>query len=306
MRFESVRAVYEYGLKHTNTCFITGDYGHMKTEEFRRDFGPRYFNSGMSEQSTIGIAAGMALSGMKVVAYSIVSFITLRCFEQIKIDMCEQNTDVIIIGGGGGFAYGAAGVTHYSIEELAALSALPNMKIAVPADPRETYELMMQLLALGGPGYLRIGRGKEPALPVPEYPVKFGKGAVVRAGTDATIFASGTIVHEALGAAELLKEKGISLEVVNLHTIKPLDTELILDRAKMGRGIFTLEEHNLIGGLGSAVAAVLLEAGAAPKAFKRFGVSDMWPKEVGSQEYLREWAGISAKAVAESVAQLLR
>jgi len=301
MRFEAIRAIYEHGMEDKNTCFITGDYGHADPEKFRKDFGDRYFNGGMSEQNIIGVAAGMSLSGLKVAVYSIVPFVTLRCLEQIKIDVCEQNTDVVIIGGGGGLAYGSAGPTHYSIEELAALSALPNMKIAVPADPREAYELTKQLLELGGPGYVRIGKGKEPALPVEEYPVKFGKGAILREGEDITIFASGTIVTEALAAAELLAKDKISAEVVNLHTIKPLDEELILDRAHGRSGVFVLEEHNLIGGIGSAVAALILEAGLAPNVFKRFGIPDEWPKKVGSQEYLRETFGISAGVVAEGV-----
>ena len=301
MRFEAVRAVYEYGLKHDNTCFITGDYGHSKTEEIRRDFGDRYLNGGMSEQNIIGVAAGMAISGLKVAVYSIVPFITLRCLEQIKIDVCEQNVDVVIIGGGGGFAYGGAGATHYSIEELAALSALPNMKIAVPADPRETYELTKQLLELGGPGYIRIGSGRESALPVPEYQVEFGKGVVVRKGSDITIFASGTIVSEALRAANILEKNGTSTEVVNMHTIKPLDTDIVLDRGRNRKGIFTLEEHNLIGGFGSAIAATLLENNARPVVFKRFGVPDEWPKKVGAQQYLRDYFGLSAERVADKI-----
>lgn len=301
MRFEAVRAIYEYGMDNKNTCFITGDYGHADIEKFRRDFGDRYFNGGMSEQNIMGVAAGMAISGLKVATYSIVPFITLRCFEQIKIDVCEQNADVVIIGGGGGFAYESAGASHYSIEELAALSALPNMKIAVPADPREAYELTKQLLELGGPGYVRIGRGKEPPLSIQEYPVKFGKGVILREGSDITIFASGTIVAEALRAAELLAKDNINAEVVNIHTIKPLDEKLILDRVRGRAGIFVLEEHNLIGGLGSAIAATLLEGGIRPNVFKRFGVPDAWPKKVGTQQYLRDYFGLSSEKIADSV-----
>jgi transketolase len=303
MRFELVRAIYETGLENKNLFFITGDFGHAKNEEFKRDFAGRYFNGGMSEQNIIGMAAGLALSGKQAVVYSIVPFITLRCYEQIKIDVCDQNVNVIVVGGGGGFAYGSAGATHYSIEELAALRALPNMKIVCPADPEETYNLTRQILKLGGPAYIRIGRGKEASLPIPRE-VVFGKAISVRPGEGGTIFASGTILSEALKAAEILATKGIDMEVVNMHTLKPLDKEAVLARAGKG-AIFTLEEHSVLGGLGSAVAEVLMESRVRPKVFKSFGINDAWPEVVGSQEYLRDITGISAVKVAGAIEKLL-
>ncbi len=304
MRFEAVRAIYENGLKNNSLWFINGDLGHMKTEEFRRDFGARYINGGMSEQNIIGVSAGLALSGMQVVAYSIVPFITLRCIEQIKIDICDQNLNVIVLGVGGGFAYGSAGATHYSIEELAMLRALPNMKIVCPADPPETYSLMKQVLELGGPAYVRIGRGKEPNLPV-QIPAALGKASVLREGGDITIVSQGTIVSEALRAAEILSAEGLEVEVANMHTLKPIDREFLLDRAGKRRGIFTLEEHSVIGGLGSAVAEVLMDSDNRPKKFHSFGVDDFWPETVGSQQYLRDVCNISAEKVAGSISRIL-
>jgi len=306
MRFESVRAIYDYGIKNGKMCFITGDYGHTKTEEFRSDFGDRYFNGGMSEQNIIGMSAGMAISGLRVATYSIVPFITLRCFEQIKIDVCEQNADVLIIGGGGGLAYGGAGATHYSIEEIAALSALPRMKIVSPADPREAYELTSQLLELGGPAYIRIGSGREDDLPVDKYNVKLGKAAVLKEGGDAVIFSYGTIIKEALKTSEMLKERGIDLGVVNVHTIKPLDKDTIVKESRGKRAVFVLEEHNVIGGLGSMISSLLLEGGLTPEIFKIFGVEDTWPKKIGSQKYLREELGISGNKISQKIDNLLR
>jgi len=305
MRFEAVKAVYERGLKDESLYFITSDLGHTKTEEFRKDFGERYLNAGMSEQNILGVAAGLALSGMKAVVYSIVPFVTLRPFEQIKIDVCNQNADVTIIGIGGGFAYESAGPTHFSIEEIAALRALPNMKVVCPANPMETRQLTKQILEIGGPTYMRIGRGKEPN-PEKEYEVEFGKAKVLRDGDDITIISSGTIVTEALRAAEMLNEKGISAEVLNMHTIKPLDIEAISGRIGNRKGIFTLEEHSVIGGLGSAVAEVLSESPVGKVLFKRFGVEDKWPETVGSQAYLRDIAGISAEKVVENISQILK
>jgi len=299
-----IKEIYRRGLEDKSLYFITGDLGHTKTEEFRKDFGDRYINAGMSEQNIIGMAAGLALSGMKAVVYSIVPFITLRCFEQIKIDVCNQNVDVTIVGVGGGFAYGSAGATHHSIEEIAALRALPNMKIICPSNPLETRQLTEQALKKGGPTYIRIGRGKEPN-PDKEYKIEFGKAHVMKEGDDITIISSGTIVGEALRAAEMLEKDGVSVEVLNMHTIKPLDVDAIAKRALKRKAIFTLEEHSIIGGLGGAVAEVLSELSDRP-AFKRFGVKDVWPEVVGTQEYMRDITGISAERVVEEIRKTIR
>ncbi|MEK7174239.1 MAG: transketolase C-terminal domain-containing protein [Patescibacteria group bacterium] len=303
MRFSVIETIYKAGLKDPNLCFITGDLGHMNTAEFRRDFAGRFWNAGMSEQNIIGMAAGLALSGKQAVAYSIVPFITLRCYEQIKVDVCDHNANVIIVGVGGGFAYGSAGPTHYSIEEVAALRVLPNMKIVCPVNPTETRVLTEQILRAGGPAYIRIGRGKEQDFELGYVPV-LGKAGVLRAGTDMTIIASGTIGTEALRVADMLQEKGFSVEVANMHTIKPIDADFIADRAKSRRAIFTLEEHSVLGGLGGAVAEVLAELPARPL-FKRFGVADIWPEVVGSQQYLRDHTGISAEKVALAIKRIL-
>lgn len=303
MRFEVIRAVYEKAVTDKNLFFITGDYGHMNTAEFRANCSGRYFNGGMAEQNIIGMAAGLALSGKQAVAYSIVPFITLRCYEQIKVDVCDHNANVIVIGGGGGLAYSSAGATHLSIEDIGALRCLPNMKIVSPGDPKETYSLMNQLLEAGGPGYIRIGRGKDPVLP--DHPVILGKAAVLRPGTDITIIVHGSIVFEALKVAESLASEGVSVEVLNMHTIKPLDTEAVLERAGSRKAIFALEEHSVIGGLGSAVAEVLMESGKRPNIFYRFGIQDFWPEEVGDIDYMRDITGISAPKVLEKIKLLL-
>jgi len=304
MRFEAVKAIYETGAADKDLYFITGDLGHMNTSEFRRDMPGRYFNGGMSEQNIVGMAAGLALAGKQAVVYSIVPFITLRPYEQIKVDVCDQNLNVIVVGVGGGFAYGNAGATHYSIEELGALRCLPNMKIVCPADPKETYSLTSQILKLGGPAYIRIGRGREASLPM-EHKVVFGKAVVLRSGKDMTIISSGTIVAEALKTAELLAKNGYDVEVANMHTIKPLDKDFINERIKKNKAIFTLEEHSVYGALGSAVAEVISESGRGI-IFKRFGVQDAWPEVVGTQDYLRDKNGISAAKVAEEICKMLK
>jgi transketolase len=304
MRFEVIKAIYNAGVDDERFYFITGDYGHANTEEFKTKWKGRYFNAGMSEQNIIGMAAGLALTGKKVFAYSIVPFMTLRCYEQIKIDVCDHNADVTIIGGGEGFAYGDAGPTHYAIEDIGAMRLLPNMKVVCPANPMETRQLTEQIIKIGGPAYIRIGRGRE-ANPEKEYTVQLGRAHVMREGKDMTIIAVGTIVSEALKAAELLAAQGIDVEVLNMHTVKPLDVDAIKERTKTRKAIVTLEEHSVIGGLGGAVAEVLAEMPDRPL-FKRFGVADRWPKVVGSQQYLREHTGISADIIVPQILALLK
>jgi transketolase len=304
MRFSCIETIYNAALKDPKIVFITGDLGHMNTEEFKKNLPGRYFNAGMAEQNIVGMASGMALSGMKVFVYSIVPFITLRCIEQIKIDMCIHNVDVTVIGVGGGLAYGSAGATHYSIEEVGMLRTLPNMKVVCPATPSETKVLTQQIIDQGGPAYIRIGRGKEADRPL-NYPLTLGKASVIRPGTDIAIMVSGTIADEALKVADMLKAKNIDVEVINMHTIKPLDTEIVLDRAKSRKGVFTLEEHSVIGGLGAAVAEVLSTVTPRNSQFGIFGIQDTWPKQVGNQAYLRKLLGIDADAVANGILKKL-
>ncbi len=299
MRFAVVETIYEAALLDKNIYFITGDLNHAKVDEFKKNIPDQYINAGMAEQNLIGVAAGLALSGMKVFVYSIVPFITLRCFEQIKVDVCYHNVDVTIIGVGAGFAYSTMGATHYGIEDVAAFRALPHMQIVSPANPLEGRLLTRAVIERSGPAYIRIGKGGESA-PEKEYTLEFGKGLIMKPGDDVTIFSTGTIVEEALKAAALLDGQGLSTEVINLHTIKPLDAELIANRVRSRKAIFSLEEHNLLGGLGSAVAEVISEQNRAV-VFKRFGVSDQWPKVVGSQRYLRNIFGLTGEQVADTI-----
>lgn len=304
MRFAAVKTIYEEALKNKKLYFLSGDMGHLLVDEFKTNIKERYMNTGIGEQNLVGIAAGLALSGMKVVIYSIIPFVTMRCYEQVKADLCYQNLDVTIVGVGGGFDYGLYGNTHCSIEDIAVMRVLPNMKIACPANPLETEQLTRQVLNMKGPTYVRIGRGKEP-MPENTYSVKFGEGLVVKKGTDVTIFSTGTILPEAEKTAHLLEKNNISTEVINLHTVKPLDKDLILDRIRKRKGLFTMEEHNIIGGLGGAVAETISENNSHHPYFKRYGVQDIYLFEVGKQDYLREQHGISAEIVSQDIIKLL-
>lgn len=293
MRNAVIEAIYQEAVVNPGVYFITGDFQHVREEELRT-LGMRYQNAGMAEQNIIGMASGIALSGGKVFTYSIIPFITLRCIEQIKIDICSHECDVTIIGGGAGFTYGTCGVTHLAIEDIAMMRALPHMKIVSPSGPAEAAALTKEIIKIGGPAYIRLNKRGEKDL-TNELP-EFGKGMVVREGKDVCIIATGTILAEALAAASILEEEGISVEVINMHTIKPLDADLIKDRAEKRKAIFTLEEHSVIGGLGSAVAEVIAESGHFVK-FHRFGIQDEWPLVVGDQSFLRKHIGLSGKDI---------
>ena len=305
MRFEVVRTIYNRALQDKSIYFITGDLEHIHAEAFRKNLPKQYINAGIAEQNIIGIAAGLALSGNKVFVYSIAPFITMRCYEQIRVDVCYQNLNVTVIGVGGGFAYSTSGCTHYAIEDIAIMRALPNMHIFSPSNPLEARLIAEYLVTTSHPAYLRIGRGGEP-MPTQEYPIQIGKGLIMKAGNDITIFSTGTITQEALKAACILEGLDISVEVVNLHTIKPLDEKMIQDRGKEKKAIFVLEEHNVMGGLGEAIARVLCEAGLGDILFKCLAVTDQYPNAVGSQNYIRGLYGLSSESIAERIVESYR
>lgn len=300
MRFTVVKIIYEAALKNKNIYFLTGDLGHACEEEFKKNIPNQYMNTGIAEQNMMGIAAGLALSGMKVFVYSISPFVTMRCFEQVKNDVCYQNVDVNIIGVGGGFIYGPYGNTHCSIEDIAVMRVLPNMKVVCPANPLETKQLTKQILNMCGPTYIRIGRGKEP-LPQKKYVVKFGKGYKIKNGKDGVIITTGIILTECEHAIELLAKKGLSFALVNMHTVKPIDRDLIIEMVDNFDAIFTVEEHSIIGGLGSSITEIISEETGKKIRFKRFGVNDNYLHEIGSQEYLEDKHGISAQKIADSI-----
>ncbi len=302
MRFQVIETIYQHALSNPRIFFLTGDLGHAHREDFRKNLPHQYINVGIAEQNMIGIAAGLALSGNKVFVYSITPFITMRCYEQIKVDVCYQNVDVTVIGVGAGYAYSTCGCTHHAIEDIAIMRALPNMHIYSPSNPFEARVITEYLFTQSHPAYLRIGKGGEPA-PVEEYPLEMNKGLVMKPGNDLTIFSTGIMVNEALVASELLAKNGLSAEVINIHTIKPLDEDLIVNRACTRDAIFVLEEHNIMGGLGEAIARIICERAPVRKIiFKCFGVPDQYNQRSGSQHYMRSCYGLHAENIAQEIA----
>lgn len=305
MRFEVIKTIYEAALSNPKVIFITGDLGHAQLENFKKNIPKQYINAGIAEQNIIGIASGLALSGNKVFVYSIAPFITMRCYEQIKVDVCYQNVGVVIIGVGAGYAYSTCGSTHHAIEDIAVMRALPNMRIYSPSNSFEARQITEYLLGQSHPAYLRIGKGGE-AKPDKEYSIEINKGLIMKHGKDITIFSTGTIISEALRASAILEKYRISAEVINIHTIKPLDEELIMDRARRQRAVFVLEEHNVMGGLGESIARIVCELeGTKKPIFKCFGVPDQYNHLAGSQEFMRNCFGLNAENITENIIELL-
>jgi transketolase len=296
MRDAFIRSMTGLAEADPMVTLITGDLGFGVLSDFARRFPKQFVNAGVAEQNMTAIAAGMALEGHKVYTYSIANFTTLRCLEQIRNDVCYHDANVTIVSVGGGFSYGQLGMSHFATEDLAILRALPGMRVVAPTDPWEAAELTLQLAHLPGPKYLRLDKGSA-GLPAMPQDVEFGKARTVREGTDVTLIATGAILVEALRAAETLAEGGVSAKVLAIHTIKPLDTDGIIAAARQTMGIFTIEEHTVIGGLGSAVAECCMEAGVAPKVFRRIGLLDAYPTVVGDQDYLRSAYNMDAAAI---------
>jgi transketolase len=306
MRPAFIRSLIELAENDDRINLLVGDLGFGLVEPYVQHFPDRFLNVGVAEQNLIGVAAGMAMCGKIVFVYSIANFPTLRCLEQIRNDVCHHNADVKIVSVGCGLNYGALGVTHHATEDVAVMRALPNMTVVAPGDPIEAGLATRALAEQPGPVYLRLGKAGEPPVHKPDT-VNFhlGKAITVREGNDLTIIATGTMLHSALQAADRLFRDGINARVVSMHTVKPLDGDVVLTAARETRMIFTLEEHSILGGLGSAVAELLAESAKLEVAFKRIGIPNEFGHEVGNQDYLKKLYSLDVEGIARTVIAFL-
>jgi transketolase len=299
------KVLVDIAKKDERIWMVLADIGYGEIEPFRDAFPGRWYNCGVAEQNMTGVACGVAMEGNIAITYSIANFPTLRCLEQIRNDVCYHDANVKIVIIGGGLAYGPLGVSHQATEDIAIMRALPNMVVFCPCDFAEAEAGVHAMIAHNGPFYYRCGYKKEPPVHQGRLAFKLGKGVQVRDGTDATIFFTGTIGNQVLPAAEALEKHGIRCRVVSLHTVKPIDRSLILKAARETGAIITVEEHQLQGGLGSAVAEVLCDGGEAPKKFLRIGLPDVYVSKVGTHEWLLNQYGLSAPKIAASVRKFL-
>lgn len=289
----------------TSVVMLSGDIGNKLFDDFKRHAPERFFNCGVAEQNMIGVAAGMAMSGMRPVAYTITPFITYRCYEQIRVDLCYHNQPVVIVGVGSGLGYASLGGTHHSCEDIAALRALPHMAVLCPGDPHEVGPALREALKWNGPSYIRLGKKGEPKVHQNQPALTLGKATVVKNGTHVTLLSTGTILPVAMNAANKLEARGISTEVVSFHTVKPLDLEILKDRFAKRAVVATIEEHSLLGGFGSAVAEWLVDQAPQKARLVRFGTPDEFFHEAGEQDHAREKFGLTDEHIASRVASLI-
>jgi transketolase len=306
MRTAFIRTITELAQRDPRLTLLVGDLGFGVVSDFAQRFPRQFLNVGVAEQNMTGVAAGMAMAGRIVFTYSIGNFPTLRCLEQIRNDVCYHKANVVVTAVGGGFAYGALGMSHHATEDLAILRALPEITVIAPGDPLEAAAAVRAAAAGIGPVYLRLGRAGETNVHQEPLDWTLGKAIALRQGDDVTIISTGGMLLTAVRAADLLAQQGISAAVLSMHTLKPLDAEAVLAAARRTRLLVTLEEHSILGGLGGAVAEVLAEADIPPVRFRRFGLPSSFDKIVGDQEYLCKCYGLDALSVSNRVQQLLR
>lgn len=306
MRTVFNKTLLELARKDRRIFLIVADIGYGEIEQFAEEFPDRFFNVGVAEQNMTGIACGLALEGNIAVTYSIANFPTLRCLEQIRNDICYHNANVKIVIIGGGVSYGALGISHHSTEDLAIMRALPGMIVLAPADLFEARAAAIAMVQHNGPVYYRCGYKNEKNIHEREIDFKIGKAIRVCDGTDATIFFTGTIGYNVKEAVSELRKKGIKCRLVSMPSVKPIDKEEIIKAAKETGAIITVEEHNLMGGFGSAVAEVLLDENVKVAKFKRIAFPDINISKVGSQQWLREQYGMATYQIEETVIGLLK
>ncbi|MBI4063355.1 MAG: transketolase [Elusimicrobia bacterium] len=305
MRTAFFKALLESARRDPRIHLVTGDLGFSVVEAFAAELPAQFLNAGVAEQNMTGIAAGLALSGNIVFTYSIGNFPILRCLEQIRNDVCYHKANVKIVSVGGGFAYGSLGMTHHATEDLAIMRALPNMTVLAPADGREVTAAVRAMIERPGPCYLRLGRNGEPVLHENDFSFEIGRAIEMRSGNDVTIIASGSILALGLQAAKILSQEGIEARVLSMPSIKPFDEAAVIRAASQTRALISVEEHSVVGGLGSAVAEVLLAKDLGRTPFRSLGVPDQFCPSAGSQEYLMEKCGLTVSRIVETARTLL-
>lgn len=273
-----------------------------RTDWVRRDFPEKYINVGISEQDLVGTAAGMSLAGMVPYISTYGIFLTGRAWEQIRNTVCYNQLNVKLGGAHAGISVGPDGATHQALEDVALMQVIPEMTVIVPCDWMETYKATMAVYDLKGPSYVRFGRNPAPVVTTDDTPFMIGKAEIFRNGTDVTIFANGMLVYESLEAAKALEEEGISAQVVNVHTVKPLDVETIVACANQTGAVVVCEEHQQIGGLGSAVCLALCQH--CPVPVELVGIADAFG-ESGEPKELLQSRGLSASHIVETAKKVL-
>lgn len=297
-------ALVELGRAHEDVVVLDADLSKStKTADFAKAFPSRFINAGIAEQNMMGMSAGLAASGKVVFASSFAIFAAGRAFEQVRNSIAYPHLNVKVCATHAGLTVGEDGGSHQAVEDIALMRTLPNMTVVVPADGISTRKAVQKLYDLEGPAYLRLGRPAVPVLYNENDSITIGKGNLLREGSDVAIIACGIMVSKALEAAELLAAQGIDAAVADMHTIKPLDRELIIQLARQTGALLTVEEHSIIGGLGSAVCETVCEA--CPVPVLRMGINDVFGQS-GSPDELLQHYGLTTDNIVQNIQTLLK
>ncbi|MGN0030434.1 MAG: transketolase family protein [Candidatus Gastranaerophilaceae bacterium] len=289
MRKTFINTLIKLAEQDEDIVLITPDMGFSVLEPFFEKFPERAINCGIAEQNAISLAAGLALMGKKPYVYTIIPFLAERAFEQVKLDVAYMNTNVKLVGIGAGFTYGASGATHHATEDISLMRTLPNMTVCCPGDNYEAEQIVNQSVLNDKPMYIRIGRHNRGVFNNEK--LEIGKASVLKKGEDIAIISTSNMLPDAAYYCKQLEKQGKNPYLISMHTIKPLDKELINELVDKGVEIQTMEEHSIIGGLGSAVAEVIAESGHGVK-FTRIGVPDEFSHYIGNRDYIKKQFGL--------------
>jgi transketolase len=298
MRNAFASEITKLGADDQRVVLLSADIGNRLFDKFKAAAPDRFINCGVAEANMIGVAAGLAMSGLRPVCYTIANFLTYRCIEQIRIDLCYHDQPVVFVGTGAGLSYASLGGTHHSCEEMGMLRLLPGLAVVAPADQMEVRAGLRAALKHPGPVYMRIGKKGEPVIHKTEPIFEIGKAIPIRDGTDVCLLSVGNMMPVCLEAADLLAQRGISARVLSFHTLKPLDEPTLTAAFRECKVVATVEEHSVLGGLGTAVAEWLTDHVTPHARFLRFGTADEFLHETCEQEGAREHFCLTATAIA--------
>jgi transketolase len=311
MRPTCVNKVFDLAERDPRVVYIGSDLSPDLTARMKQEMPGRAFMEGVSEAHVVGMAAGMAMEGFIPFVHTIATFITRRCYEQVAVDLCLHNLPVRLIGNGGGLVYAPLGPTHLAIEDVAIMRALPNMTVVSVCDADEMVRFMDQTLDWPGPIYIRLAKGFDPIVSRDELGFEIGKAIPMRVAAGnvnrVLLVSTGVATTRALTAAELLAENGVECTVLHVHTVKPFDTAAVLHYSHDVRVVVTVEEHTLVGGLGSAVTEALVDGcGSCIPLIRRLGIPDVFATKYGNQDQLMAMYGLQPSQIAELVRETLK
>ncbi len=306
MRNEFAKTVTELAKSEMDLVLLAGDIGNKLFDNFKDQCPDRFYNCGVAEANMTGVASGLAASGLRPITYTITPFNTARCFEQIRLDICYPNHPVIIVGTGAGLSYASLGATHHSMEDIAILRTLPNLQILCPGDPIEVRESLKQAYKSETPTYIRLGKKGEPNIhkEIPEF--KIGSSIFLEKGKDLSLISVGNVLGLANECWEGLRKENLNSNLISMHTIKPLDEELLEKLFTNNQLIVLIEEHSLIGGAGTAILEWANKKNYDTRKFIRFGGPDKFLTGCGNQYDARELIGLSKKNIINNIKQALK